>query len=207
MFFGLRSYCFLICVLMVSSARAGFILNIDLSTVNQLKISATTELSAATVSGNDGVGVYLKDFLGTSVFSNIGPTRIGVTDLVYFNSTSNGAALLHQNDGSDPGLNIYSMAGGADASFTTGVQAFKGSVTYIVTASEYSALLLAPTTGDVYAFAYQISDLNGDLNGGPKVIGQYSVSGISAVPEPTSIAISGLGGLGMVYLARRKRKV
>ena len=59
---------------------------------------------------------------------------------------------------------------------------------------------MAPETGDVYAFADTIDDLNGFK----QVIGQY---GISAVPEPTSIAIFGLGGLGMAYLARRKRKV
>jgi PEP-CTERM motif len=205
MFFGLRSYCFLICVLMVSSARAGFILNIDLSTVNQVTISATTELSLATKIGDDSLGVYLKDFFGTSVFSTSGATRLPGADLVYFNATSGGTPSLFRNGGSDPGLNIYSMDNDtpSTASFTAGVQAFKGSATWSLTASAYSVFLLAPTSGDVYAFADELSD----LNGGPLVIGQYGDSGISAVPEPTSVAIFGLGGLGMVYLARRKRKV
>ena len=205
MFFGLRSYCFLICVLMVSSARAGFILNIDLSTVNQVTISATTAVSLVSVSGSDSTGVYLKDFFGTSVFSTSGSTRLPGADLVYFNATSDGSPSLFRGGDSDPGLNIYSMDDGTPnpASFTAGVQAFKGSATWSLTASQYSVFLLAPTTGDVYAFAEKISD----LNGGPQVIGQYDVSGISAVPEPTSMAIFGLGGLGMAYLARRKRKV
>ena len=206
MFFGLRSYCFLICVLMVSSARAGFILNIDLSTVNQVTISATTGVSLATVMGDDtSEGVYLKDLLGTSVFSVSDSTRLPGADLVYFNATSDGSPAIFRNNNSDPGLNLYSMHNSFPdpASFTTGVQAFKGSATWSLTASAYSAILLAPTSGDVYAFADRISD----LNGGPVVIGQYSVSGISAVPEPTSMAIFGLGGLGMAYLARRKRKV
>jgi|GEM_PF-857510 len=201
MFFGLRSCCFLICVLMVSSARAGFILKIDLSTVNRVTISATTGVSAATVSGSDTTGVYLKAFFGTSVFSTSGSTRLPGADLVYFNATSDGSPSLFRN-GSDPGLNIYSMDNGTPdpASFTAGVQAFKGSATWSLTPSQYSAFLMAPKTGDVYAFAFY-----DNLTGGPQVIGQYG--DISAVPEPTSMAIFGLGGLGMVYLARRKRKV
>lgn len=46
-----------------------------------------------------------------------------------------------------------------------------------------------------------------DLNGGPIVIGQYEVMSAAAVPEPTSMAIFGLGALGMAYLARRKSMV
>ena len=205
MFFGLRSYCFLICVLMVSSARAGFILNIDLSTVNQVTISATTAVSLVSVSGNDYNGVYLKDIFAAGALGYFDRSPIVGSSLVYFNATSNGSPGLYHDSSNDRGLNIYDMDNGtpSPASFTTGVQAFKGSATWSLTASQYAVFLLAPKTGDVYAFAFEIND----LNGGPKVIGQYDVSGISAVPEPTSVAIFGLGGLGMVYLARRKRKV
>ncbi len=205
MFFGLRSYCFLICVLMVSSARAGFILNIDLSTVNQVTISATTELSAATVTnGNDGTGVYLQDFF-TGSLPYFAINSSAGNSLVYFNSTSDGSPRISKG-ATEFGLNIYSMDNGTPnfPSFTNGVQAFKGSATWNLSATQYAAFQAAPLSGgDVYAFAYTVSQ----LNGGPKVIGQYSVSGISAVPEPTSIAIFGLGALGMGYLARRKRKV
>jgi hypothetical protein len=86
-------------------------------------------------------------------------------------------------------------------SFTSGVQAFKGSLTWSLTAQQYAVFLQAPTSGDVYAFADSIDD----LNGGPQVIGQYS-SAIAAVPEPTSMAIFGLGALGMAYRACRKSK-
>ena len=203
MFFGLRSCCFLICVLMVSSARAGFIFKIDLSTVNQVTISATTGVSLATKSGSDNIGVYLINFFGTSVFSTPGATLLPGADLVYFNATSDGGPSLFRSGSSDPGLSLFSMDNGTPnpASFTAGVQAFKGSATWSLTPLQYSAFLMAPKTGDVYAFADSIDD----LTGGPQVIGQYG--DISAVPEPTSMAIFGLGGLGMVYLARRKRKV
>jgi hypothetical protein len=91
---------------------------------------------------------------------------------------------------------------GSGSSFTTGVQAFKGSTTWNLTPTLYAEFLLAPTSGDVYAFADTIDD----LNGGPQVVGQYDVVFSAAVPEPTSMAIFGLGALAMAYRTRRKSK-
>jgi hypothetical protein len=205
MFFRLLGHCFLVCVLMVSTAQAAVVLQLDLSTVNQVTISATTGLSLASVSGSDGDGVYLKDFFGTQVFSTSGSSRLAGANLVYFNATSDGSPSLYRGDNdpgeeNDPGLNIWSMDNGTPdpASFTSGVQAFKGSATWSLTAQQYAVFLQAPTSGDVYAFAESIDD----LNGGPQVIGQYSV-----VPEPTSMAIFGLGAFGIAYRAKRKRTV
>jgi hypothetical protein len=201
MFFRLLGHCFLVCVLMVSTAQAAVVLQLDLSTVNQVTISATTGLSLASVSGSDGTGVYLKDFFGTQVFSTSGSSRLAGANLVYFNATSDGSPSLFRGGREiDPGLNIFSMDNGTPnpASFTSGVQAFKGSATWSLTAQQYAVFLQAPTSGDVYAFADTIDD----LNGGPQVIGQYSV-----VPEPTSMAIFGLGALGIAYRAKRKRTV
>jgi hypothetical protein len=198
MFFRFFGHCFLVCGLMVSAAQAAVVLQLDLSTVNQVTISATSGLSLVSKSGSDNVGVYLKDFfpLGGSDF-DINSDAGG--SLVYFNATSDGTPGLFRDE-DDPGLNIYSMDNGTPnpASFTAGVQAFKGSATWSLTAQQYAVFLQAPTSGDVYAFADTIND----LNGGPQVIGQYSV-----VPEPTSMAIFGLGALGMAYRARRKRMV
>ena len=184
---------------MVSAAQAAVVLQLDLSTVNQVTISATSGLSLVSVSGSDGLGVYLKDFLGTQVFSTSGSSRLDGANLVYFNATSDGSPSLFRG-GNDPGLNIFSMDNGTPnpASFTSGVQAFKGSATWSLTAQQYAVFLQAPTSGDVYAFADTIND----LNGGPQVIGQYSV-----VPEPTSMAIFGLGAFGIAYRAKRKRTV
>ena len=205
MVFRLLGHCFLVCVLMVSTAQAGVVLQIDLSTVNQVTISATTGLSLASVSGDDSDGVYLKDFFGNRVFSTSGSTRLAGANLVYFNATSDGSPSLFRGDSLDPGLNIYSMDNGTPdpASFTSGVQAFKGSATWSLTAQQYAAFLQAPTSGDIYAFAENI----GGLNGVPQVIGQYSFVSSAAVPEPTSMAIFGLGALGMAYRARRKSMV
>ena len=201
MFFRLLGHCFSVCVLMVSAAQAAVVLQIDLSTVNQVTISATTGSSLASVSGSDGDGVYLKDFFapGGSDF-NI-EDGLG-SSLVYFNGTSNESQYIFR-DSNDPGLNIYGMADFVPSSFTSGVQAFKGSSTWNLTAQQYAVFLQAPTSGDIYAFAYKIDQ----LNGGPQLIGQYSVGSSAAVPEPTSMAIFGLGALGMAYRARRKSMV
>jgi hypothetical protein len=203
MFFRLLGHCFLVCVLMVSAAQAAVVLQMDLSTVNQVTISATSGFSLVSKSGDDFIGVYLKDFflLGGSSFdfdSNAGGS------LVYFNATSDGKPSLFR-ESNDPGLNIYNMDNGtpSPASFTAGAQAFKGSATWSLTAQQYAVFLQAPTSGDVYAFAGTIVD----LDGGPQVIGQYSFVSSAAVPEPTSMAIFGLGALGMAYRARRKRMV
>ena len=204
MFFRLLGHCFLVCVLMVSTAQAAVVLQLDLSTVNQVTISATTGLSLASVSGSDSTGVYLKDFFGNRVFSTSGSTRLAGANLVYFNATSDGSPSLFRSSG-DPGLNIWSMDNDtpSTASFTSGVQAFKGSATWSLTAQQYAVFLQAPTSGDIYAFADTIDD----LNGGPQLIGQYSFVSSAAVPEPTSMAIFGLGALGMAYRARRKSMV
>jgi hypothetical protein len=203
MFFRLLGHCFLVCVLMVSTAQAAVVLQLDLTTVNKVTISATSGLSLASVSGGDNQGVYLKDFFATGGSAFDTDADAGGS-LVYFNATSDGNPGLYR-DNNDPGLNIYSMDNGtpSSASFTVGVQAFKGSATWSLTAQQYAEFLQAPTSGDVYAFADEI----GDLNGGPQVIGQYSFVGSAAVPEPTSMAIFGLGALGMAYRARRKRMV
>ena len=195
MFFRLLGHCFSVCVLMVSTAQAAVVLQLDLSTVNQVTISATTGSSLASVSGNDVMGVYLKDFFapGGSEFDI--EAGLGAS-LVYFNATSDESQYIYRKI-NDPGLNIYDMDNGTQvpASFTSGVQAFKGSSTWNLTAQQYAVFLQAPTSGDIYAFADTIDD----LNGGPQLIGQYA-----AVPEPTSMAIFGLGALGMAYRARRK---
>lgn len=205
MFVRLVPHCFFICILMVSSAQAGFILQVDLRTANQVTISATSELSLASKSGSDRVGVYLKDFFGTAAMGYFDVNSNAGNSLVYFNAISDGTPGM-SHDAFDPGLNLHSLTDGSAAvGFTAGVQAFKGSATWHLNANVYETFLLAPASGDVYAFALSLIDLSGALN--PVVIGQYEVLSVTPVPEPTSMAIFGLGALGMAYLARRKRMV
>jgi hypothetical protein len=205
MLFRLLGHCLLVCVLLVSAAQGAVVLQLDLTTVNKVTISATSGLSLASVSGDDGDGVYLKDLFAPagSSFQINNNSDVGGS-LVYSNATSDGTPRLNSAS-TDPGLNIWSMDNGTPdpASFTSGVRAFKGSATWSLTAQQYAVFLQASTSGDVYAFAERLSD----LNGGPQVIGQYSVVGSAAVPEPTSMAIFGLGALGMAYRAKRKRTV
>ncbi|MFM8251850.1 MAG: PEP-CTERM sorting domain-containing protein [Planctomycetota bacterium] len=201
MFLRFLPSCFLICILTVSTARAAVVLQVDLSTVNQVTISATTGLSSASVSGGDYDGVYLKDFFGGSTIFSFTRQLVSGADLVYFNATSDGTpGTYHYYD--DPGLNIFSMDDGTPdpAFFTAGVQAFKGSATWLLDSSTYAVFLQGPTSGDIYAFTDKLANIVG-----AQVIGQYSVVTESAVPEPTSMAIFGFGALVVAYRARRKR--
>jgi hypothetical protein len=202
MFFRLLGQCFFVCVLMISTARAGVVLQIDLSTVNQVTISATTGLSAASVSGSDGNGVYLKDFLATASAGTFNVSPVAGSSFVYFNTTAGASGRLFRSGNTDPGLNLFNLHHfSSTQSFTAGVQAFKGTTTWDVAPDLYATFLAAPTSGDVYAFADRISQ----LNGGPQVIGQWGIVSSAAVPEPTSMAIFGLGALGLAYRARRKQ--
>jgi len=74
--------CVAFLVFMAGQAQAAVVLQLDLSTVNQVTFSATTGLSLATVSGSDTIGVYLKDFFGNRVFSTSDSSRLAGANLV-----------------------------------------------------------------------------------------------------------------------------
>lgn len=49
-----------------TAASADDLILVDLSVTNQITITSTAGLSAATVSGTDNIGVYFEDFFGTN---------------------------------------------------------------------------------------------------------------------------------------------
>ena len=73
--------------------------------------------------------------------------------------------------GADPGLNIWGYSATSPTTFTTGQQAFTGTVTWIVTTAVYDAMLTAPVAGgEVYFSAETVGML-----GTATLIGKYSV--------------------------------
>ena len=135
------------------------LLIVDLSVPNQVTITATTGVSAATVSGNDGIGVYLENFYagpGGLLFE----TLIS-GDLSSFLDTPNNSPMLYRGLlGDDLGLNIHSWTDDSTADFVVGTQAFTGSATWSLDADEYSEMIaLGNRTGNLWFPADTVVDL------------------------------------------------
>ncbi len=167
------------------------VLIIDWSTVNQVTISATTGVSAATVSGSNVTGFYFADLFNGSGAIGTNTLVPGAT-LSSFNDPPDGTPALYRDTTTDPGLNIWSFSTSSTVSFTASTQAFNGSATWNVTPSFYALIVGANASGNVYFPADDVGDLPN-----AQVIGQYLV-----VPAPGAVALLGLGGL---LLARRRR--
>lgn len=182
-------------VLSVSGfANANLVLQADLSVENTITISATSETSLATVSGTHSVGFYLADFFD-SAFS-LSDTLIS-GNLTSANNTSDSSPELFSFS-ADTGLNVWLFSSDSQMSFTAGELAFSGQASWTVDATAYASALNGAQSGNVYAPADQSTDIpNASL------IGTWEVIGATDVPEPSTLAILGLGLMG---LASRKFK-
>ncbi len=173
------------------TASAEVLLEIDLSVVDQITISATGGLSAVTASGSDFTGVYLDGLFGadgTLVSSLVSG------DLTNAENPSDGSpALFRASSGTDTGLNIWSFSSDSIVTFTAGSLAFTGSATFDLDSLSYANLLAGNTSGDIYFPA----DSFDDIAGGAVSLGTYFV-----IPAPSSLALLGLGGM---VCARRRR--
>ncbi|MEZ4802043.1 MAG: T9SS type A sorting domain-containing protein [Gelidibacter sp.] len=166
--------------LTVSFSYSQELLIIDLSTENQVTITATTGTSAATVTGPDATGVYFENF-----FSNAG-TQTLTNVLVSGNittptTTSDGSPSIFRGSGTDPGLNMWSYATESNSPFTAGEQAFTGQGTWTLSAAEYAAFLTAPANGNLYFPADTVDDLTATTP--PALIGTYTVTFPLSVDE------------------------
>lgn len=174
-----------------TTASADVLLSVDLTVVDQITITATNGLSSATVSGSDGIGVYLAD-----IFSSLSSGAISETlvsgDLVAAGDSSDGTPNLFTSFAGSFGLNFWSWTNDDPTDFVAGTVAFTGSATWDLDAGDYAELLAGNSFGDLYAFADNDDDIPSAT-----VIGQWSV-----VPAPSSAALLGLGGM---LVARRRR--
>ncbi len=173
-----------------ASASAEVLLVVDLSVMDQVTITATNGASSATVSGSDGIGVYLVDIYTAPTTSSVTDTLVS-GDLTANGDSSDGSPNLFGITGS-LGLNIFSWTNDDPSDFVTGTTAFLGSATWNLASDDYAELLAGNTFGDIYAFA----DTDDDIPDAT-IIGQYSV-----IPAPSALALLGLGGLAT---ARRRR--
>lgn len=175
---------------MASVARAEIVLEVDLSTPNQITISSTTGLSAATISGSDNIGFYLANIFGAPG-TGLSDTLVS-GNLTHFNNTSDNSPDLFRFS-NNAGLNVFSYTNDANSTFTAGTRAFTGSGTWNIAALTYTELLGGSVSGNVYFPADQDVDISTAT-----LIGQYRV-----IPEPTSLALLGTGVC--ITLARKRR--
>lgn len=179
--------------LFATGAQADDLLLIDLSVPNQITITATAGLSAATISGGDTTGVYLDNFYGVAGGS-LSTTSTGAGNLTNAENPSDGSpALFRGGGGSDTGLNIFSWSSDVTVTFTAGELAFTGSGTWALDAPEYADMLAGNTTGNLYFPADTADDV-----ANATLLGTYRV-----IPAPGAATLLGIGlGLGAV---RRRR--
>lgn len=165
------------------------VLQVDLSVPNTITITATTNPSAATMTGFDVTGFYLDGFFRARV-APIDQVLVS-GDLVSFADTSDGTPWLYRHNGSDPGLNVWTYTDTDFSNFTAGTQAFKGSGTWTVSPGAFADALQGSRTGNVYFPADDISDLPNAV-----IIGTYEV--VAAFePKP----VPSLGTWSMILMA------
>jgi len=184
----------LACVQSASAQVLDVLLEVDLTVENQVTITATSGVSAATVAGSNFTGVYLADFYN-------GPQSVGLSaglvagDLTSFlNPPDNSPALFRgAGAGGDPGLNIWSFSTQATVNFEAEVQAFVGSATWNLSPAAYADMLAGNTSGLIYFPADTFDDIPG-----AQVLGSYVV-----IPTPGALAMFGLS-FGACAIRRRR---
>lgn len=175
-----------------AQAGSSVLLTVDLTVPNEVTITATDGLSAATISGGDITGVYLDDFYGVAGDS-LSTSSTGAGDLTNAANPSDGSpALFRGGGGTDTGLNIFSWSSDSTVDFTAGELAFTGSGTWALDPNEYADMLAGNTSGDLFFPA----DDSGDV-AGATFLGTYRV-----IPTPGALAMLGLAGAGVI---RRRR--
>ena len=174
-----------------SGALADDLLTLDLSVANQVTITATAGLSAATASGSDNVGAYMQGFF-TGLGGVFSIPDVGTSTFTSVGAPASGNSLIYRYDISDMGLNIYDWSPSPTVSLTAGTQAFTGTAVYSLTPTQYAQFLAGNTSGNLYFPADDASDLSTAA-----LIGTWRV-----VPTPGAAALLGLGGLAV---SRRRR--
>lgn len=173
-----------------TGAFAEELLIVDLTVPNQVTISATDGLSAATVDGSSVTGFYLADFYAADG-DFLNETLVS-GDLTSAANPSDGTPNLFRGGNTDPGLNIFSFSTDGTVSFTAGSTAFAGSGTWDLEEADYNDMLGAPMSGDIYFPADTVDDIPDAV-----LLGQYTV-----IPEPGTFALLAIG-LAAGVLRRR----
>lgn len=174
-----------------ATASADVLLEVDLTVVDQLTITATTGNSAVSVSGSNFTG-FLLDGLSAGTSGTSGTSVVSADLSTAANASDGSPSLFIASGGSDTGLNVWSFSTDSTVSVTAGAQAFAGTATWSISSALYASLTAGATSGNIYFPA----DDSGDI-AGAELLGTYNV-----VPAPSAMALLGLGG---IVAGRRRR--
>lgn len=166
-----------------ATASADVLLEIDLSVVDQLTITATTGNSAVSASGSNFTG-FLLDGLSAGTSGTSGTSVVSADLSTAANASDGSPSLFVAGGGTDTGLNIWSFSSDSTVEVTAGAQAFAGAATWSISSALYASLTAGATSGNIYFPA----DDSGDI-AGAELLGTYNV-----VPAPGALALLGLGG-------------
>lgn len=174
-----------------TGAQADDLLIVDLTVPNQITITATTGVSAATVSGGDSTGVYMDGFY-TGTGGALNETLVSGDITNVGNPSDNSPDLFRGGAGTDTGLNLWSWSSDITVDFTAGSQAFSGSGTWTLDADDYADMLANTGSGNLYFPADTADDITSAT-----LLGTWRV-----IPAPGAAT---LFGLGLIGAAKRRR--
>lgn len=194
----------LIAMVLASSGSAGIIFTVQQSG-DDILVEVSGSLSNLTASG--GFATSAQGTLVNNV--NNGQDMISVSDVnenVNYYTISRGsrpASFWFSNDMAINGVASITGLGHVQLKDFTGFKAVYLSADYVQGTSisgslrflQYSLSSFGPNYGD-YLYT---------LNSGGDTVTLRILDSSSAVPEPTSMAIFGMGAVGLAYRARRKR--
>ena len=159
---------------------------------------------AAPPGGFPGDGIYTID-TGTGLASFIGPTIWDTTAGIAFDTAGTLYAL-----GFDPLVNPG--VGGTNMLFTldalTGAELTR--VTVDINNFIFSGLGINPVTGEIYATesqtgeVYIVDPVTGEMTATGKPAGEFVSDIAFRIPEPGTLAVLGLGLVGLAFIRRRR---
>jgi len=133
--------------------------------------------------------------LAQNYASGSGSAALGTAETTTAGTVSKGGSIVAYNGG-NPFQLTPSSTGATGSSIEEILIAFSGNAYSTASALGYSGMISEPiglTAGDANSFNQQTSE----------GLTPFGVA-LTSVPEPTTLALAGLGGLSMLFLRRRK---